>query len=405
MLHLASSVCGLFKWRQFEPEVILLAVGWYLRFSLSYREVEELLAERGLHADHVTVWRWVQRYAPEMERRLRSRLKPTNGSWRVDETYIRVKGKWRYLYRAVDSSGATLDFLLSAKQDAAAAKRFLAKALGRQNHPVPRVINTDKHAAYPPAIVQLKDEGVLEENCQHRPVQYLNNVLEQDHRAIKRRINASQHFRSFCFGGDLVVHDSAQPQPIHSLALASKLSNRHMAVRAGGESRRSIVKAGFGTPVGLEGPTIVSLLQVVAHRFAGLLRIGRCQRRHDFTVFAQNCGPGFCVIKMDRKLPSPRSLALVKQSRDQPQENLVLELRRDVQVKLPIGGQAGWRCRFTFHRKENLFECGNVLLLHAPGGFLRDCPLNEDSNLQDFERSLVTRTVRRPAVWCRDNYP
>jgi len=153
--------------------------------------------QRGLHADHVTVWRWVQRYAPEMERRLRSRLKPTNGSWRVDETYIRVKGKWRYLYRAVDSSGATLDFLLSAKQDAAAAKRFLAKALSRANHPTPRVINTDKHGAYPPAIVQLKDAGVLAENCQHRPVQYLNNVLEQDHRAIKRWVRASQHFRSF----------------------------------------------------------------------------------------------------------------------------------------------------------------------------------------------------------------
>ena len=102
---LAPSVCSLFKWRQFEPEVILLAVGWYLRFSLSYRDVEELLAERGLHADHVTVWRWVQRYAPEMERRLRPRLRPTNDSWRVDETYIRVKGKWRYLYRAVDSTG------------------------------------------------------------------------------------------------------------------------------------------------------------------------------------------------------------------------------------------------------------------------------------------------------------
>ena len=97
MLLLMPSVSGLFKWRQFEPEVILLAVGWYLRFSLSYRDVEELLAERGLHADHVTVWRWVQRYAPEMERRLRSRLKPTNDSWRLDETYVRVKGKWRYL--------------------------------------------------------------------------------------------------------------------------------------------------------------------------------------------------------------------------------------------------------------------------------------------------------------------
>src|ERR1700719_112349 len=130
---LAPSVAGLFKWRQFEPEVILLAVGWYLRFSLSYRDVEELLAERGLHADHVTVWRWVQRYAPEMERRLRSKLKPTNDSWRVDETYVRVKGKWVYLYRAVDSSGATIDFLLSAKRDAAAAERFLAKALGGEN--------------------------------------------------------------------------------------------------------------------------------------------------------------------------------------------------------------------------------------------------------------------------------
>ena len=115
------------------------------------------------------------------------RTRPTSGS--------RASGA--NLYRAVDSSGATLDFLLSAKQDAAVAKRFLTKALGRANHPTPRVINTDRHAAYSPAIVQLKDEGVLEENCQHRPVQYLNNVLEQDHRAVKRRINASQHFRSF----------------------------------------------------------------------------------------------------------------------------------------------------------------------------------------------------------------
>ena len=133
----------------------------------------------------------------EMERRLRSRLRATNDSWRVDETYIRVKGKWVYLYRAVDSSGATIDFLLSAKRDAAAAKRFLAKALGGENHPAPRVINTDEHAGYPPAIVRLKAEEALKDNCRHRPVQYLNNVLEQDHRAIKGRIRASQHFRSF----------------------------------------------------------------------------------------------------------------------------------------------------------------------------------------------------------------
>src|ERR1700761_9598560 len=167
MLLLAASVCGLFKWRQFEPEVILMAVGWYLRFSLSYRDVEELLAERGLSVDHVTVWRWVQRYAPELDQRLRKRLKATNDSWRVDETYVRVKGKWVYLYRAVDSSGATIDFLLSAKRDAAAAERFLAKALSGVNH------------LSPLAIAQLKAEEALEENCQHRPVQYLNNVLDR----------------------------------------------------------------------------------------------------------------------------------------------------------------------------------------------------------------------------------
>jgi IS6 family transposase len=170
---LAPSVAGLFKWRQFEPEMILLAVGWYLRFSLSYRDVEELLAERGLLVDHVTVWRWVQRYAPEIQRRLRPQLRPTNDCWRVDETYIRVKGKWVYLYRAVDSSGATIDFLLSAKRSAAAAERFLVKTLRGENHPAPRVINTDEHAGCPAAIVRLKAEEALEENCRHRPVQYL----------------------------------------------------------------------------------------------------------------------------------------------------------------------------------------------------------------------------------------
>ena len=160
MLLLDSSVCGLFKWRQFEPEVILLAIGWYLRFSLSYRDVEELLAERGLSVDHVTVWRWVQRYAPELERRLRRHLKPTNDSWRVDETYVRVKGKWVYLYRAVDSSGATIDFLLSAKRDAATAQRFLSKALGGENHPEPRVINSDSTPLIHPPLPCSKPQAI-----------------------------------------------------------------------------------------------------------------------------------------------------------------------------------------------------------------------------------------------------
>jgi transposase-like protein len=155
------------------------------------------LVERGLSADHVTVWRWVQRYAPELDRRLRSHLKPTNKSWRVDETYIRVKGKWNYLYRAVDSAGASIDFLLSARRDAAAAKRFFQKALRGLNHPTPRVINVDRNPSYPSVVEALKSEGTLHGRCCLRPVPYLNNILEQDHRAIKRRVRASQGFRSF----------------------------------------------------------------------------------------------------------------------------------------------------------------------------------------------------------------
>jgi transposase len=100
---------AIFKWRQTEPGIILCAVRWYLRYSLSRRDVEELLEERGLNVDHTTVWRWVQSYGPELEQRLRPHLKPTNKSWRVDETYLRVKGRWRYLYRAIDSAGATID--------------------------------------------------------------------------------------------------------------------------------------------------------------------------------------------------------------------------------------------------------------------------------------------------------
>src|SRR3984893_4383564 len=111
----------LFRGRHFADEIIVLCIRWYLRFSLSYRDLEELMAERNLSVDHTTVWRWVQRYAPELNKRIRRELKPTNGSWRTDETYVRVAGRWTYLYRAVDSSGATIDFLLSETRDLEAA--------------------------------------------------------------------------------------------------------------------------------------------------------------------------------------------------------------------------------------------------------------------------------------------
>lgn len=126
---------AIFKWRHFSPEIILCAVRWYLRYSLSYREVQELLVERGLEIDQTTVWRWVQRYAPELEERTRPHLKPTNKSWRVDERYVRVKGRWFYLYRAIDSGGATIDFPLSAVRSAAAAKTLFTKALADPSHP------------------------------------------------------------------------------------------------------------------------------------------------------------------------------------------------------------------------------------------------------------------------------
>ena len=153
------------------------------------------MAERNLNVDHVTIWRWAQRYAPELNRHCRPELRRTNGSWRVDEANLRVAGKWTYPYRAVDSSGATIDFLLSSRRNAAAAKRFLQKAL--QGHPRPRVINVDGNPSYPKVIAELKKTGEWGRRCHCRPVRYLNNIVEQDHRAIKRRVRASQGFRSF----------------------------------------------------------------------------------------------------------------------------------------------------------------------------------------------------------------
>src|ERR1035437_10371178 len=162
---------AIFKWRQTEPGLILCAVRWYLRYSLSLRDVEELLEERGLEVDHTTIWRWVQYYGPELEQRLRRHLKPTNKSWRVDETDVRVKGRWCYLYRAVDSTGATIDFLLSALRDAAAAKRLFRKALSDPSLPNPGFMIEIRARLYFAAIAAVKVEETLRRGCRHRPVQ------------------------------------------------------------------------------------------------------------------------------------------------------------------------------------------------------------------------------------------
>src|SRR5262249_24494464 len=156
-----------------------------------------MMQERGLSVDHTTIYRWVQRYAPELEKRVRPHLRSINDSYRVDETYIKVKGVWKYLYRAVDSTSQTIDFMLSAKRDAKAAKRFFRKMFKALKHQSPRVINFDQNKAYPPAIEELKGEGILSNHTQLRQCKYLNNIVEQDHRFIKRRVGPGLGFSSF----------------------------------------------------------------------------------------------------------------------------------------------------------------------------------------------------------------
>jgi IS6 family transposase len=166
-----------FKWRHYRGEIILLCVRWYLRYALSYRDLEEMMRERGLSVAHTTIYRWVQAYAPELEKSIRPHLRPTNDSYRIDETYVKVKGAWKYLYRVVDSTGQTIDFLLSAKRDTKAAKRFFRKMLKAPKHQSPRVSNVDRNKAYPPAVAELKEEGILPIASQLRQSKYLNNII------------------------------------------------------------------------------------------------------------------------------------------------------------------------------------------------------------------------------------
>jgi transposase-like protein len=186
-----------FKGRHYQAEIIVLCGRWYLRYSLSYRDLEEMMTERGLTVDHSTMARWVLAYAPELEKRVKPQLKPTNDSWRVDETYIKVKGEWLYQYRAVDSDGQTVEFGFSAKRDVAAAQAFFEKALGAPHTVPPRVINVDKNAAYPTAVETLKALEHLAPDCELRQVKYLNNLIEQDHRFIKRRTRPGLGFFAF----------------------------------------------------------------------------------------------------------------------------------------------------------------------------------------------------------------
>ncbi|MDM5186222.1 IS6 family transposase [Bacillus sp. DX4.1] len=186
-----------FKWKHYQPDIILLTVRWYLRYNLSFRDLVEMMEERGLSMAHTTIMRWVHQYGPELDERVRCHLKPTNDSWRVDETYIKVKGQWMYLYRAVDSEGSTIDFYLSKTRDKQAAKRFLKKALRSFHVSKPRVITVDKNPAYPVAIEELKKEKKMTVGIQIRQIKYLNNIVEQDHRFIKKRVRSMLGLKSF----------------------------------------------------------------------------------------------------------------------------------------------------------------------------------------------------------------
>jgi transposase-like protein len=185
----------LFKGRHFDDEIIVLCVRWYLSYKLSARDLVEMMAERGIDLAHTTILRWVQRYVPEFEKRWNRYARPTGGSWRCDETYIKVKGRWTYLYRAVDKAGKTIDFYLSKKRDVAAAKCFLQKAL--KSAGVLRVITLDAYAASHRAVRELKAEGVLPRRVRLRSNQYLNNIIEQDHRRIKQRTRPMLVFQRF----------------------------------------------------------------------------------------------------------------------------------------------------------------------------------------------------------------
>jgi len=182
-----------FKGTHFPPDIILMGVRWYVAYPLSYRHVEELIEERGVPIDHATIQRGVVKYSPLLEAAFHRRKRPVYVSWRMDETYIKVKGQWRYLYRAVDKHGQTIDFLLTEERDEPAAKRFLTKAIRR--HGVPEKITIDGSAA--------NEAAIRNYNAEHgtaiviRQVKYLNNVVEQDHRGVKRVTRPMLEFKAF----------------------------------------------------------------------------------------------------------------------------------------------------------------------------------------------------------------
>ena len=181
------------KGMRFPIEIILVCIRWYAAYPLSYRHLEEIMHERGVFVDHSSINRWAIRFLPLLEKVFRKHKRPVGGSWRMDETYIKVKGVWKYLYRAVDKAGKTVDFLLTARRDKAAALRFFDKAMKASG--APEKVTMDKSGANKAAMDEINDRG--ETAVTLRQVKYLNNIVEQDHRAVKRITKPMLNFKSF----------------------------------------------------------------------------------------------------------------------------------------------------------------------------------------------------------------
>jgi transposase-like protein len=181
------------KGMRFPIDVILVCIRWYAAYPLSYRHLEEMMEERGVFVDHSSINRWAIRFLPLLEKVFRKHKRPVGGSWRMDETYIKVKGVWKYLYRAVDKEGKTVDFLLTARRDKAAALRFFDKAMKASG--APEMVAMDKSGANKAAMDEINDKG--ETPVTLRQVKYLNNIVEQDHRAVKRITKPMLNFKSF----------------------------------------------------------------------------------------------------------------------------------------------------------------------------------------------------------------
>jgi putative transposase len=211
-----------FKGAHFPPEIILMGVRWYVAYPLSTRQVEELMEERGVEVDHSTINRWVIKYSPQLEEAFHRRKRPVWVSWRMDETYIRVKGEWRYLYRAVDKYRETIDFLLTEHRDKDAALRFLKKAIRRNG--APETITIDGSDAHAAAIKSYNEEHGTA--IVIRQVKYLNNVVEQEHRAVKRLTRPMLGFKSF---------DAAQCT-LDGVELMHMLKKKQLVVKEGTES-------------------------------------------------------------------------------------------------------------------------------------------------------------------------